>query len=438
MSYDAFGKRRGTANWLDDPSDVQFNASRSTTRGYTGHEMLDGLNLIHMNGRIYDPIIGRFLSADPLVQAPENTQSYNRYAYVWNNPLKYTDPSGYGVFDRIKKELSRWESDFRHEIRREDSFLGAVVQVGIYVGAAAICGPGAGGCGAGAATVILGTAALAEAQGASSTESIRAGAVAGITYGVGASGLDAPVKIAVNGAIAGTYARSQGGDFGRALAASVIGSSFGDATGGDFSVGKLGLSALIGGTVSEITGGKFANGAVTGAFQYTAQSVQENLRRSSQSERNTGYTVEYGAISTPGDLELAISGVEQLLGNSAYDQALVRADLAHLRGMRRVGFSSGELVAGAQLMRSRHESRAVLAGGAIILAPDSALGYAAASVISRQDMTVDGLLTSAVVGRSLSPVTGAAIAASGGGVAGNVIWRHNGFWAGWGISGAME
>lgn len=57
--------------------------------------MLDDLGLIHMNGRIYDPKIGRFLSADPHIQSPINLQSYNRYSYVLNNPLKYTDPTGY-------------------------------------------------------------------------------------------------------------------------------------------------------------------------------------------------------------------------------------------------------------------------------------------------------------------------------------------------------
>jgi len=50
-----------------------------------------------MNGRIYDPTLDRFLQADPFIQAPKNSQSFNRYAYVWNNPLSYTDPSGYFV-----------------------------------------------------------------------------------------------------------------------------------------------------------------------------------------------------------------------------------------------------------------------------------------------------------------------------------------------------
>jgi RHS repeat-associated protein len=63
-------------------------------RGYTGHEHLWTVGLIHMNGRIYDPMLRRFVSPDNYVQDPYNTQSYNRYAYVWNNPLMYTDPSG--------------------------------------------------------------------------------------------------------------------------------------------------------------------------------------------------------------------------------------------------------------------------------------------------------------------------------------------------------
>ncbi|MEX1189142.1 MAG: RHS repeat-associated core domain-containing protein [Bacteroidia bacterium] len=63
-------------------------------RGYTGHEHLTEFELINMNGRMYDPILGRMLSPDNFVQNPSSTQSYNRYSYCFNNPLKYTDPSG--------------------------------------------------------------------------------------------------------------------------------------------------------------------------------------------------------------------------------------------------------------------------------------------------------------------------------------------------------
>jgi len=66
-----------------------------TARGFTNHEHLDGVGLIHMNGRVYEPSLGRFLSPDPFVQAPDNTQSFNRYSYVRNNPLSFVDPSGF-------------------------------------------------------------------------------------------------------------------------------------------------------------------------------------------------------------------------------------------------------------------------------------------------------------------------------------------------------
>ncbi|MES9868355.1 MAG: RHS repeat-associated core domain-containing protein [Sedimenticola sp.] len=107
MSYDPWGKRRGGDWRIDDPLNAtQFHLALFTNRGFTGHEHIDELELIHMNGRVYDPEIGRFLSADPNIQAPQNSQSYNRYSYVLNNPLKYTDPSGYffkKLFKGIKK-----------------------------------------------------------------------------------------------------------------------------------------------------------------------------------------------------------------------------------------------------------------------------------------------------------------------------------------------
>ena len=93
-SYDAFGKRRN-CNWTADTGDTLFSAAQMTERGYTGHEHLDSVRLINMNGRVQDPIIGRFLSPDPFVQAPRASQSLNRYSYVWNSPLSLFDPSGF-------------------------------------------------------------------------------------------------------------------------------------------------------------------------------------------------------------------------------------------------------------------------------------------------------------------------------------------------------
>ena len=90
-SYDAWGKQTVTLDEI------------GLYRGFTGHEMLFRSDLIHMDGRVYDPTIGRFLSPDNYVQLPENSQSFNRYSYCINNPLKYTDPSGqlFGIDDAV-------------------------------------------------------------------------------------------------------------------------------------------------------------------------------------------------------------------------------------------------------------------------------------------------------------------------------------------------
>ena len=93
-SYDAFGKTRNL-NGSDTASTVM--TMPSTRRGFTDHEMLPeiGGGMIHMNGRIYDPNLGRFMTADSVIPDPEDSQSYNRYSYVFNNPLTLTDPDGH-------------------------------------------------------------------------------------------------------------------------------------------------------------------------------------------------------------------------------------------------------------------------------------------------------------------------------------------------------
>ncbi len=98
-NFDAWGRERNPQTWqytAQNP-DGGWNPVRIETitdRGYTGHEMLPEFGIINMNGRLYDPVLGRMLSPDPFVQAPGNSQNYNRYSYVLNNPLKFTDPSG--------------------------------------------------------------------------------------------------------------------------------------------------------------------------------------------------------------------------------------------------------------------------------------------------------------------------------------------------------
>ena len=101
MDYGAFGERRG----YTDPT-LAALVPRTTARGFTGHEMIDGTDVVHMNGRIYDSALGRFLQADPIIQEPNNPQNFNRYSYVLNNPLSLTDPSGF-LFGGIGKAFRR-------------------------------------------------------------------------------------------------------------------------------------------------------------------------------------------------------------------------------------------------------------------------------------------------------------------------------------------
>ncbi|WP_437729520.1 RHS repeat-associated core domain-containing protein [Sorangium sp. So ce861] len=90
-SYDPFGQRRNPV-W-GEPTPASF--SSETTRGFTGHEGDDELGLVNMKGRIYDPTLGRFLTTDPIVQAPLSGQSWNPYSYVQSDPLNHVDPSGF-------------------------------------------------------------------------------------------------------------------------------------------------------------------------------------------------------------------------------------------------------------------------------------------------------------------------------------------------------
>jgi len=106
--YDAFGQQRTGVLSNNQQAKIvsglaiQNAFSAITDRGFTNHRQLNGVGLIHMGGRVYDPNLGRFLSADPHIQSPLNSQSVNRYSYVLNNPLSLNDPTGY-FFSFLKK-----------------------------------------------------------------------------------------------------------------------------------------------------------------------------------------------------------------------------------------------------------------------------------------------------------------------------------------------
>ncbi len=108
-NYDAWGRLRNPTNWSYYSSGTEpslFIAGR----GFTGHEHLPWFNLINMNGRLYDPLTGQFLSPDSNVQLPDFTQNFNRYSYCLNNPLKYKDQNGEWVITALTMLANMWVS----------------------------------------------------------------------------------------------------------------------------------------------------------------------------------------------------------------------------------------------------------------------------------------------------------------------------------------
>ncbi|MFZ1689320.1 MAG: FG-GAP-like repeat-containing protein, partial [Flavobacteriales bacterium] len=95
QSFDAWGRERNASDWTYDnitPGPAWLY------RGYTGHEHVEPFALVNMNGRMYDPVNGRMLSADKLVASLFSSQAFNRYSYGNNNPMKYVDPDGNFAF----------------------------------------------------------------------------------------------------------------------------------------------------------------------------------------------------------------------------------------------------------------------------------------------------------------------------------------------------
>jgi RHS repeat-associated protein len=254
LAYDPWGKRRyvdGTQDVLD--SIVGWN----TDRGYTMHEHLDEMGIIHMNGRVYDPLIGRFMSADPFIQAPGNLQSYNRYAYVMNNPLAFTDPSGYSWLSKSWKKV--WHSSVgRIAITVAVAYFTGYYDGGIFGAGHAIANGAAGGFAGG----LVGSGG-----------NVKAGLIGGVTgaaFGfVGDLGLPSAQAVAAHAAVGCASSALSGGNCGSGALAAGFAQGLGSlAPQFDNVAANIVVRAVIGGTASAIGGGKFENGAVTAAFGY--------------------------------------------------------------------------------------------------------------------------------------------------------------------------
>ena len=169
LSYDAWGKRR-FATGADDPTG---SITSQSTRGFTGEEQLDTVALVHLNGRVYDPMVGRMISADPTVPDPLNAQAWNRYSYVGNDPLAFTDPSGFSWLSSFFHSVSHAVSNVAHFLT-SNPIVRAVVQIAV---AAVLTITGAGAIIAAVASAAIVTGL----SGGNLGQILRASVIAGAT-----------------------------------------------------------------------------------------------------------------------------------------------------------------------------------------------------------------------------------------------------------------
>jgi RHS repeat-associated protein len=278
--YDAWGQRR-----FANGADGNPGASQ-TTRGFTGQEELSDVGLVHLNGRIYDPLLARTTSADPTVPDPLNGQAWNRYSYVVNNPLAFTDPSGYcflGLCGSI--------GSFLHHLS-VPGLAGSFTEIAAVLLAETACGPAAPVCAAAAAfistTAVAGTSAGNLARGlkpgliaaaeavafyevGNATDWIqdaKIGSHAAVDFTTGV-GLEAyAFNVTAHAAVGCAAAVASGGKCGPSALAGGVTSAAGPAINGHDFVFGLVANAALGGGVAVLGGGKFENGAITGAFGY--------------------------------------------------------------------------------------------------------------------------------------------------------------------------
>jgi RHS repeat-associated protein len=242
-----------------------------TEQGFTGHRQMDALGIVHMKGRIYDPTLGRFLQADPFVQAPKNSQNYNRYSYVLNNPMSYTDPSGY-FFSKL------WE--------KIKPIIGAVVVAVLYAYCQACATYFASSWyGAATAGAIAGGVNAGFNGGNILTGALRGTVAAAAFYGVGEAFEPSSFGHIVGSGLAGGVVNELfGGNFGHGfLSAGISAMASGTINGIKSAGGRIVASAIVGGTASKLTGGKFANGAFGAAFARTLGEARDGNLGSSKS-----------------------------------------------------------------------------------------------------------------------------------------------------------
>jgi RHS repeat-associated protein len=311
-SFDAWGKLRNLT-WQDSEginNILYLTQLPFTNKGFTGHENIQEVGLIHMNGRVYDATLARFLSSDPHIQSGALTQSYNRYSYVMNNPLKYTDPSGYffkKVFRAIKKVVKKVAKALKKVAKAIKPYVGVIVGalVSIYC---QVCGSGIiKGALAGAAAGAAGAAA----NGGNILKGALTGAISGATFAHigGLEGISDTTRVAYHALAGGTMNVIQGGKFGAGFLSAgfakfatlrLTANGTFDMAKQDFSrvMGRTAVAAVVGGTASVIGGGKFKNGATTAAM---AHLLNGEL---SVAEAKRSFHNKYGDILEAGNIDI--------------------------------------------------------------------------------------------------------------------------------------
>lgn len=258
QAWTPFGTRATPSTGVQLPGATRFGFDTSiTARGYTGHEQIDRNGVIHMGGRIYDPVLGRFLQADPFVQAPTNLQNLNRYSYVNNNPLTHTDPSGY------------WGKQQQGYLR-----TAVAIVISVYTGGAAMGQWGFLGMSASTAAANAGLVTMAGgfASGAVATGNLRGAVTGAFTAAIGLGtgqlidkGLYGQAFV-VGAASGGVLEGMNGGSFGHGFAKAGLSVMLSPALEKMSGSGQAVAQVIAGGVVERVGGGKFANGAATAAF----------------------------------------------------------------------------------------------------------------------------------------------------------------------------
>ena len=263
--FDAWGSLTKYENINGITTVPEFAGGLFLDRGYTGHEHLLGVGLIHMNGRLYDPQLHRFLQPDNFVQDPYNTQNYNRYGYVLNNPLKYTDPSGEfihlvaAVMIGVGVGLATYTltallADVPFTVQ-------GLIQTAIVSAFTSAVTFGIGQATAGVANFYTRAAyqalahgtfngAMAEAQGGSFINGFAAGSLSSIAASAWSGGPTNDKTYEFGGGASKTFTN-------RSVAG--LGGSFGGST-----AGMIAFGTIAGGAGAALTGGNFWQGAVTG------------------------------------------------------------------------------------------------------------------------------------------------------------------------------